>query len=71
MKVTKTIESRAVNLTKKKQNQLKTEYENLQKYLHNQREDLEIYSAKKQQAKRYYDLDKIKEDKEYYDLASA
>ncbi len=62
MKSTKTIQGGLINLTKTKKNVLHQEYDNLQEYLQGG-DDLELYSANKQQADRYYD--KIKEDKEY------
>ncbi|UOY09935.1 RNA-guided endonuclease TnpB family protein [Methanonatronarchaeum sp. AMET6-2] len=62
MKATKTIQSGLVNITKTKKDILNQEYDNLQKYLQDG-EDVELYSANKQQAERYYN--KIKEDREY------
>ncbi|KXB06860.1 hypothetical protein AKJ52_01450 [candidate division MSBL1 archaeon SCGC-AAA382C18] len=62
MKVRKTVQGGVVNLTKVKRDVLAEEYENLQKYLH-ENKDVELYSANKQQAKRYYD--KIRDGKEY------
>ena len=62
MKATKTIQGGLVNLTKTKKNILNQEYDNLQKYLQDG-DDVELYSANKQQAERYYD--KIKEGREY------
>ncbi len=62
MKVTKTIQGGIVNLTRIKRDLLDREYENLQRYLHGE-EDVDLYSANRQQADRYYAT--IKEDKEY------
>jgi len=62
MKVSKTVQAGVVELTNKKRKELETEYENFQKYLQRE-EDVELYSAIKQDATRYYD--NIKEDKEY------
>jgi len=61
MKVKKTVKAKIVYLTKVKQQLLEKEYENLQRFLHG--EDVELYSANKQQAKRFYK--KIKPDKKY------
>lgn len=61
MKTTKTIQSGVVELTKVKKEELNNMWSNFQKFLRG--EDREVYSAHKQQAKRYYD--KIKEDREY------
>lgn len=61
MKVKKTIKAKIVFLTKIKQRLLGEEYENLQRFLRG--EDVELYSANKQQAKRFYT--KIKPSKEY------
>ena len=62
MKVEKTVQAGVVELTNQKRKQLETEYQNLQKYLQGE-EDVEVYSANKQQAKRFYNT--IKEDSEY------
>jgi len=62
MKVTKTIKAAVVHLTKTKEGLLNREYDALQAYLHGSNE-VELYSANKQQAKRFYK--KIKPDKEY------
>jgi len=62
MKVEKTVQGGIVNLTRVKEKILAEEYENLQRFLHGD-ENVELYSANKQQAKRYYK--KIKEGKEY------
>ncbi|KXB05775.1 hypothetical protein AKJ49_00045 [candidate division MSBL1 archaeon SCGC-AAA382A03] len=62
MKVEKTIKCKITDLTERKRKALEREYEGLQKYLH-ENEDIELYSANKQQAKRYYR--KIKDGKEY------
>lgn len=62
MKVEKTVQAGVVELTNQKRKQLETEYHNLQKYLQGE-EDVEVYSANKQQAKRFYDT--IKEGNEY------
>lgn len=62
MKSTKTIQGGLVNLTKTRKNILNQEYTNLQRYLQGD-EDIQLYSANKQQAERYYD--KIKDDREY------
>jgi len=61
MKVKKTVKAKIVYLTKIKRQLLEEEYENLQRFLHG--EDVELYSANKQQAKRFYK--KIKPDREY------
>ena len=58
----KTIQAGIVELTDIKRQQLQTEYENLQEYLKTGK-DVELYSANKQQAERFYDT--IKEDKDY------
>jgi len=61
LKVEKTIQAKIVYPTKIKQRLLEEEYENLQQLLHG--EKAELYSANKQQAKRFYR--KIKPNKEY------
>ncbi|MFX1362514.1 MAG: RNA-guided endonuclease InsQ/TnpB family protein [Promethearchaeota archaeon] len=61
MKAKKTIKARIVYLTKVKQELLDEEYGNLQQLLKG--EDAKLYSANKQQAKRFYK--KIKPNKEY------
>jgi len=61
MKVKKTVKAKIVHLTKIKRQLLEEEYENLQRFLHG--EDAELYSANKQQAKRFYR--KAKPNKEY------
>ncbi|MFB0544314.1 MAG: hypothetical protein ACETVN_01255, partial [Asgard group archaeon] len=61
MKVKKTIKAKIVHLTKVKQLLLEEEYANLQRFLRG--ETVELYSANKQQAKRFYK--KIKSNKEY------
>ncbi|MHA1505824.1 MAG: hypothetical protein ACTSR0_01335 [Candidatus Asgardarchaeia archaeon] len=61
MKVKKTIKAKIVFLTKIKKQLLEEEYQNLQRFLHGK--DVELYSANKQQALRFYK--KIKPDKEY------
>ncbi|OKY77976.1 MAG: IS605 OrfB-like transposable element containing RNAse H-like and Zn finger domain [Candidatus Methanohalarchaeum thermophilum] len=61
----KTIQSGVVSLTNVKKQILNKEYNNLQKLLHGNNKNVELHSANKQQAKRFYDLDKIKEDKKY------
>ena len=61
MKVKKTIKAKIVFLTKVKKLLLEEEYGNLQRFLRG--EDVGLYSANKQQAKRFYE--KIKPDKEY------
>ena len=60
--VTKIIKAKIVCLTKRKEKLLNDEFENLQKYLHNQ-DNVKLYSANKQQAKRAYK--KIKPNKIY------
>lgn len=62
MKVEKTVQAGVVELTNQKRKELETEYQNLQKHLQGE-DDVEVYSANKQQAERFYDT--IKEDKEY------
>lgn len=61
MKVKKTIKVKIMHLTKIKQRLLREEYDNLQRFLRG--EPVKLYSANKQQAKRFYK--KIKPDKEY------
>jgi putative transposase len=61
-KATKTIKAKILHLTKIKEKLLSEEYENLQKYLCGEK-TVRLYSANKQQAKRYYK--KIKPNKEY------
>ncbi|MEX2719875.1 MAG: RNA-guided endonuclease InsQ/TnpB family protein [Candidatus Wukongarchaeota archaeon] len=61
MKIKKTIKTKIVYLTKVKQRLLEEEYYNLQRFLHG--EKVKLYSANKQQAKRFYK--KIKPNKEY------
>jgi putative transposase len=58
----KVIKAKIVALTQNKRILLETEYNNLQHFLQTD-EDLGVYSANKQQAKRYYK--KTKPDKEY------
>lgn len=58
----KTLKAKIVALTKNKQSLLENEYNNLQHYLQTG-EDLGVYSANKQQAKRFYKT--IKPDKQY------
>ncbi|RZN60185.1 MAG: hypothetical protein EF811_06985 [Methanonatronarchaeia archaeon] len=62
MKVEKTVQAGIVELTNQKRKELETEYQNLQRHLQGE-EDVEVYSANKQQAERFYDT--IKEDNEY------
>lgn len=62
MLVSKTIKCGIINPTKTKLNLLKQEYDNLQKFLQGDN-FVKLYSANKQQAKRYYK--KIKANKEY------
>lgn len=62
MKVEKTVQAGVIELTNQKRKELETEYQNLQRYLQGE-EDVEVYSANKQQAERFYDT--IKEDSEY------
>ncbi len=57
-----TVQAGAVELTDTKEQILSEEYNNLQKHLQGQ-ENVELYSANRQQAERYYE--KIKEEKEY------
>jgi len=59
--VKKTVKAKIVYLTKVKRQLLEEEYGNLQRFLHG--EDAELYSANKQQAKRFYR--KVKPNKEY------
>ena len=61
MKARRTIKAKIVHLTKGKQRLLDEEYANLQRLL--QGEDAELYSANRQQAKRFYE--KVKPNKEY------
>ena len=51
MKVEKTVKAKIVYLTKIKRQLLEEEYENLQRFLRG--ENVELYSANKQQAKRF------------------
>ena len=62
MLVSKTIKCGIINPTKTKLNLLEQEYENLQRFLHGD-ENVKLYSANKQQAKRYYK--KVKPNREY------
>lgn len=62
MKVQKVIKCGVIHLTKVKTNLLNQEYDNLQHFLKTG-EDRGVYSANKQQAKRYYK--KIKPNREY------
>ena len=62
VKATKIIKAKIAHLTKIKEKLLSEEYENLQKFLRGE-ENVKLYSANKQQAKRYYK--KIKPNKEY------
>lgn len=62
LKATKVIKAKIVHLTNIKKKLLTQEYENLQKFLHGDN-SVKLYSANKQQAKRYYK--KIKPNKEY------
>ncbi|KXA99252.1 hypothetical protein AKJ42_03485 [candidate division MSBL1 archaeon SCGC-AAA261C02] len=62
MRVRKTIQGGVVNLTRVKRGILTEEYEDLQRFLHGDN-DVDLYSANKQQAERYYK--KIKQGKEY------
>jgi len=61
LNVKKTVKAKIVHLTKVKQRLLEEEYENLQRFLRG--ESAELYSANRQQAKRFYR--KIKPYKEY------
>ena len=61
LKAKKTIKAKIVHLTRIKQRLLEEEYEALQRFLHG--EKAELYSANKQQAKRFYK--NIKPNKEY------
>lgn len=61
VKVRRVVKAKVVALTKIKRLLLEQEYGNLQRFLHG--EPMEVYSANKQQAKRFYR--KIKPDKEY------
>ncbi len=62
MKIQKVIKCRIVHLTKVKRELLTQEYENLQKFLQGDN-SVKLYSANKQQAKRYYK--RVKPTKEY------
>ena len=62
MQAVKTIKAKIIHLTKIKEKLLFQEYENLQKFLHGNN-SVKLYSANKQQAKRYYK--KIGLKKEY------
>jgi hypothetical protein len=52
MEVSKTVQAGVVNLTTQKRKELETEYDNFQKYIQGE-EDVELYSAIKQDAFRY------------------
>jgi len=62
VKATKVIKAKIVHLTKIKEKLLSEEYENLQKFLRGEKH-VNLYSANKQQARRYYK--KIKQHKAY------
>ena len=62
MKIQKVIKCKVVHLTYVKRELLTQEYGNLQRFLHGD-SSVRLYSANKQQAKRYYK--KIKPDREY------
>ncbi|MHA1409141.1 MAG: RNA-guided endonuclease InsQ/TnpB family protein [Candidatus Odinarchaeia archaeon] len=62
MKIRKVIKCKIACLTNIKRELLTQEYENLQKFLHGDN-SIKLYSANKQQAKRFYK--KVKPDKEY------
>lgn len=62
MKVKKTIKAKIVYLTNFKKQLLEQEYENLQRFLHGEK-DVPLYSAYRQQALRFYK--QIKPEKEY------
>ena len=62
MQVTKTVRCRLVRLTKRKRDLLNREYDNLNHWLRTG-EDRGVYSANKQQARRYYR--KVKNGREY------
>jgi len=62
MQAVKTIKAKIIHLTKIKENLLFQEYENLQKFLRSDN-SVKLYSANKQQAKRYYR--RVKPNKEY------
>lgn len=61
MRVKKTLKAKIFFLTKNKRRLLEGEYENLQRFLHG--EEAELYSANKQQAKRFHR--RIRPDKGY------
>jgi len=62
MEINKTIQGGIVNLTKVKEELLNQEYNNLQKYIRGE-EDVELYSANKQQVE--WNYDRINEDNEH------
>jgi hypothetical protein len=65
MKVRKTIKAKILELRKGKEELLRKEYENFQRYLHGDR-SVSLYSATKQQAERLLKrIGKPKEGKEY------
>jgi len=61
-KVKKTVQGGVVNLTGVKEGLLDREFENLQRFLQGD-EDVELYSANRQQAERYYE--EVKDGKDY------
>ena len=63
MKVQKVIKCRVVHLTNIKHRLLSQEYVNLQRFLRGENLNVKLYSANKQQAKRFYK--RVKPDKEY------
>jgi len=65
MKVKKTVKSAVVEPTNIKHKQLTQMWENYQRWLQSKDDDIELYSAHKQQAKRNLDFDDFKKDREY------
>jgi len=65
MKVEKTVKSAVVEPTNIKHKQLTQMWENYQRWLQSKDDDIELYSAHKQQAKRNLDFDDFKKDREY------
>jgi len=65
MKVEKTVKSAVVEPTNIKHKQLTQMWKNYQHWLHTEDDDIELYSAHKQQAKRNLESDDLKDDREY------
>ncbi|MFP4051304.1 MAG: hypothetical protein ACLFVB_06140 [Thermoplasmata archaeon] len=65
MKVEKTVKSEVIQPTNIKHKQLTQMWENYQHWLKTKDDNIDVYSAHKQQAKRNLKIDKIKDDREY------